>query len=145
MGFSLSTLLAVFQEMLALPTDQGGLGIPLLLGYPDLAQSTPVYPLAALTFEEDDFYNVSNPAPRLGQVPRGGTTISVTVALFANSEMELLDLVDRMRGVRERVAGVTADACSFRVTYAATKRENFDPDTPALRYVTTTGIKLSTV
>lgn len=145
MGFSASTLLANFQEQLALPVDQNGLGIPLILGYPDLAQSTPVFPLGALMFEEDDFYNVSAPVPRLGQVPRAGTSISVTLALYANSEMELLDLVDRMRGVRERVAGVNADAYSFRVTYGSTKRENFDPDTPALSYVTTTGIKLSQI
>lgn len=145
MAFSLSTLLATFQEQLALPVEENGLGIPLLLGFPDVAQSTPVYPVGALTFEADDYYSDSAPARRLGQVPRAGATVQVTLFLLANAEMELLDLVDRLRTVRERVAGVTANDCAFRVTYEATKRESFDVDNPALRYVTATGIKLSQI
>jgi hypothetical protein len=126
-------------------TPEQGLGIPVMLGMPDLGRGEPEYPLAVVTFEEDDFFNVNQPIRRLGQIPQVGNTVSLALYLFADSEVNLLGLVDRLRAVREQVASITVQEVVFTVRYGATKRGSLAEDNPWLAYTTETAVTLSHV
>ena len=146
MVFNLSTLLATYLDNLNLAPQAGGLGMTVILGFPDVGRpEAPPFPLGALKFEEDNFLTVPKRVTRLGTVPPLGTTVRVNLYLFAASEMELLGLVDRLRAVRERVAVLDSEGMAFALAYAPTKRETFDQTNPNLRYVTSTAITLSLI
>lgn len=143
-NFSVSALLSQLMTDLALPVADGGLGIEIILGFPDLSRAEPVYPLGAVTFAEDSFLTLPQPVRRIGQVQGFGSsaTITANLYLFAESEEDLLVLVDRLRSVRETKAHVKSEDYHFRMNYESTKRNDPDVDMPALRYMTTTQIAL---
>lgn len=145
--FSVSSLLAQFMTDLSLPVVDGGLGIEVILGFPELNRAEPAYPMGALTFEEDGFLELPQPIRRMGQIQGfgSGTSILANLYLLAESEEQLLMLVDRLRAVREAKASVDADDHIFRIVYQKTKRNEPDVEMPALRYVTTTPITLNFV
>jgi hypothetical protein len=143
--YSVATLLSTYMNLLKRPVNQDGLGLTVILGYPDLGRADPVFPLACLIFEQDGYHNVQGPKTRLGQIPPVGSTVEATLSLFAETEVDLLDLVDRLRNVRERVSTVETQSLVFTVRYAVTKRGSFDVNDPNLRYVTETAVTLSQI
>jgi len=132
---------------LSLSVVDGGLGVDVALGFPDLNRESPTYPMGAITFEEDNFLQFPQPIRRMGQVQGfgSGTSITANLYLLADSEDELLALVDRLRNVREAKASVNSEGYIFRLVYQSTKRNEPDAEMPALRYVTSTIITMNFV
>lgn len=143
-NFRVATLLAQLMTDLSLPIVDGGLGVDVILGFPELGREQPQYPLGAVTFESDGFLENPQPRGRLGQVQGVGSsaTVQANLYLYADSEDSLLDLVDRLRVLRQAKASVTSEGFLFRLAYQTTRRNEPSEDNPALRYVTTTLITL---
>lgn len=142
-NFRVATLLAQLMTDLSLPIVDGGLGVDVILGFPELGREQPQYPLGAVTFESDGFLENPQPRSRLGQAQGYGAsaTVQANLYLYADTEESLLDLVDRLRALRLAKASVTSEGFVFRLTYQTTRRNEPD-ENPALRYVTTTLLTL---
>ena len=143
--YSISTVLNNLCQVLELPTDQPGLGLPVILGFPDTGRTTPTYPIGAITFDEDDFRSDGRKVRTIGRVEAQGSTITVVLFLIHESEAGLLELVDRLRVLRNVVSGLVADDTKFVMKYGPTKRSPQDPEHPNLAYVTETMLTLNTI
>jgi hypothetical protein len=144
MSYSVAALISAYMDLLKRPANADGLGIPVILGFPETGRKEPALPMAALTFEEDDYHNTQGAVRRIGQIPPSGSTVTLSLYLFADTELNLLNLIDRLRDVRERLGSFTVQERVFTARYAATQRSHLGDQNAKLVYATETAITLST-
>lgn len=111
-----------------------------MLGTPAVGRTEIELPVLALEVVSLDELTEPKPAPRLGENPRPGTTLAVTLHLFANDESELLDLLDNLKTARTTVVQVGV----WSVRYGPTERYNDGGDNPYLQFAMMTPVSLST-
>lgn len=110
----------------------GRLGVKVILGYPDVGRTSPVFPLGAMTFQNDDYARNAggqgDVRPRMGQVQPAGMQFAGLLHLFAVNERDLLGLVDQMRGVKAELSNLLVDGHTWVVRFGATERNPFSPE-----------------
>lgn len=135
-------VMAAFMVLMERAKGSGGLGVNVMLGYPDTGRTGPVLPCASLTFAQED-YAGPRPTPRLGQVPPSGTSIRATLYLFARNEPELLGLIDALRDIKANVASVNANDLDLVVRYGPTERVEMVLSDRAMEYAAANTITFS--
>ena len=120
-----------------------GLDIPAMLGFPDVGRATPTLPVACLFFQDDDYAGPQQ-AHRLGQVQPVGRQVTGSLVVIANTEQELLRLVDTLRDVKVSLSAVTAGGEVWTVRYSPTRRTTVELPERQLQYAVETLLTFTT-
>lgn len=132
---ALETMVALM-ERLEQSTENAGLGIPVILGFPELGRPDVTLPIAAVTFSADDYAQPGK--RRIGQTEPAGRIVQGTLHVFAGNERQLLTLVDALHESKKVIASLAVSGTVVKISFGGTRRTDYGSDERQLAHAAAT-------